>query len=247
MDAAVRLAPLPASFAGTRAAVHRVATHVLARRRHAVTQRFGLRAAPGGLATPAFGAGVEVVRLSRGGLVHERDGRSLVVPLAGATLGGLAEVVGVDLASDFSAGHDTPPLGDTAAPLGLDPAAMSALGDWYDLGAVVLDRALSALGPAAQPSVVQLWPEHFDLACDVAHGPGDDQRANLGCSPGDASSDEPYLYVGPYGPQRPGDHDYWNAPFGATLTRSTLAGESDPVAAAVAFLVAGVTLLRDAG
>jgi len=246
MDAAARLAPLPATFRATREAVHRVATHVLARRRHAATQRFGLRAAPGGLATPAFGEGVEVVRLTRGGLVHERDGRSRVIPLA-ATLGELAEAVGADLSAEFSAGHDTPPLGDTAAPLGLDPAALSALGDWYDLGAVVLDRAMGALGPAAQPSVVQLWPEHFDLACDVAHGPGDDQRANLGCSPGDAHSDDPYFYVSPFGPGRPGDGGYWNAPFGATLTRARLSGEADPVAVAVAFLVEGVTRLRDPG
>ena len=53
---------------------------------------------------------------------------------------------------------------------------------------------------------------------------GDDVRANLGASPGDAYEPEPYLYVGPWGPERPGDPGYWNAPFGAVLRRGELAG-----------------------
>ena len=45
-------------------------------------------------------------------------------------------------------------------------------------------------------------------------------QVNLGFSPGDAFSDDPYVYVGPWGPARPGDDGYWNAPFGAALSRS---------------------------
>ena len=48
--------------AAAREELHRLAAHVLARRRYAVTARFGLRPAPGGLATPPFGEG-EVIRV----------------------------------------------------------------------------------------------------------------------------------------------------------------------------------------
>jgi hypothetical protein len=52
-----------ATTAETRVALQQVAVHVLARRRHAMTGRFGLRPTPGGLGTPLFGEG-EVVRIS---------------------------------------------------------------------------------------------------------------------------------------------------------------------------------------
>jgi len=40
---------------------------------------------------------------------------------------------------------------------------------------------------------------------------------NYGCSPGDATFDDPYLYVAPHdGP--PVRNDFWNAPFGAAIT-----------------------------
>ena len=48
----------------TREVLHRVAAHVLGRRRYQVSGRFGLRASPGGFATPAFGDGPEVVRIA---------------------------------------------------------------------------------------------------------------------------------------------------------------------------------------
>ncbi len=236
---------LPPAFAATRETVHRVAAHVLSRRRHAVTGRIGLRATPGGLGTPAFGPGTEVVRVSGGTLLHERDGRTVVASLAAASLGDLVRLVGVDLDAEYFGGHDTPPVGDLRAPLGVDPAAVRALGAWFGFGAVVLDAAADALGAAADPSVAQLWPEHFDLAYDVAvGGPADGRRANVGASPGDTFSGEPYLYVGPFGAERPGDAAYWNAPFGAALGLSQLAHEAHPAVAAVAFLVRGVNLLR---
>jgi hypothetical protein len=87
---------------------------------------------------------------------------------------------------------------------------------------------------------VQLWPEHFDAGCDVAAGGG---RVNLGASPGDGFHSEPYLYVGPWGPERPGDATFWNAPFGAAFGHGELLDAGEPVAAAVAFLTKGVELL----
>ena len=172
-------------LANTRRELQRVATHVLARRRHAVTGRFGLRATPGGFGTPAFGPAdaVEVVRVDGADLVHEVGGDATVLPLDGATLGGLAEVIGVDLAAAFEAGHDTPPLGAVDVALSVDLDAARAIAEWFDFGWRALDAAVAS---ASKPSTIQLWPEHFDAGCSVAIGPGADHRCNLGASPGDA-------------------------------------------------------------
>ena len=109
----------------SRLALQQVAVHVLARRRHAVTGRFGLRPAPGGLTTPVFGDG-EVVRVTGATLVVERGGGVLAEPLT--TLGRAADLVGVDLAAPFSVGNDTPALADPDAPLALDGDRVLDLG-----------------------------------------------------------------------------------------------------------------------
>ena len=58
----------------------------------------------------------------------------------------------------------------------------------------------------------QIWPEHFDLACELGADAG--TRARYGASPGDAAIPQPYLYVGPWdaSPQRARLGAY---PFGA--------------------------------
>jgi hypothetical protein len=220
--------------AGAREALHQVAAHVLARRRFAATGRVGLRPAPGGLATPAFGDG-EVVRVSGGVLVVERAGGTRAEPLT--TLGRAAELVGVDLAEEFSAGPETPPLPDPGAPLGVDEAVTRSLGAWWGFGADVMDEVVATTRDVSGSSAAQLWPEHFDHACTlVVRG---EVQLNVGASPGDGFEPSPYLYVGPWGPDRPGDPAYWNAPFGAVLRRS----ETDGRAEALAFLRRGIDLV----
>jgi hypothetical protein len=216
--------PLPTEFAATRSTLHRVATHVVARRRHAVTGRFGLRASPGGFATPAFGDGPEVVRVSNGALVRETASSAEYAPLDGSTLRRLAALVDIDLGVEFSVGRDTPALGEVDEPLVLDAGSSAVLADWYASGWRALDAVAAMLPADSAPAVVQLWPEHFDAATNVGLGTAReptqdraDRRCNLGVSPGDAFSDEPYVYVGPWGDERPGDPTYWNAPFGAVL------------------------------
>jgi hypothetical protein len=231
-------------LARTRAGLQQVAVHVLARRRHAVTGRFGLRPAPGGFATPTFGDAGEVVRVSGTFLVVERDGGARVEELT--TLGRAADVVGVDLAADFSVGHESPPLADPDAPLAVDPAAAWLLGGWWTTGAGALDEAVARTPAVTGTTLAQLWPEHFDYACAVTLGDGDDApSANIGASPGDGYEPEPYVYVGPWAPDRPGDPDYWNAPFGAVLRRSELAGlaHDDRRARLVDFVRRGLGLL----
>jgi len=221
----------------TRDALHRIATHVVARARFDATGRFGLRATPGGFGTPLFGD--DVLRVAGSALVRERGGHASAMPLDGATLADLAAFAGVDLSAPFDAGEATPPIGDPHAPLAVDASEVARLADWWHFGWRVIDAAV-APGPDAM--VVQLWPEHFDAGTSVAVD--EHERCNLGASPGDAFSDEPYLYVGPWSDRRPGDATYWNAPFGATLTRADVDAAADPFAAGVEFLRRGVDLLR---
>jgi len=230
--------PLPSEFATTRDALRRVAAHVLARRRHAVTGRFGLRVAPGGFATPAFGDGPEVVRVARGALVRETASGAGYVGLPGATMRDLAVFAGVDLDAEFSVGRDTPEVGRVDEPLLVDPQSSAVLADWYAVGAQALDDVLERLPSGAEPAVVQLWPEHFDVGTHVGVGGG--ERCNLGVSPGDGYSNEPYAYVGPWGDARPGNAGYWNAPFGAVLRWSEVGAGPGAVGELSQFLLDGL-------
>jgi hypothetical protein len=239
------LAPLPPGFATTRDALHQVAVHVLARRRHALCGKFGLRAAPAGFATPAAGPDHEVLRTSRGWLLRERTGTTAsraALDLMTASLSDAAAFAEVALDEPFEAGHDTPPVGDRTSALAIDHTAAGALGAWYAFAWSVIDRVTSALPAAASPSVLQLWPEHFDAGCDVGVGEG---RTNVGASPGDGFHAEPYLYIGPWDDRRPGDEAYWNAPFGAVLPHAHLVG-ADAVTVAEEFLRRGLALLSPA-
>ena len=133
----------------------------------------------------------------------------------------------MDYAKDF----DVPDPGDLDAPLALDPAAADQLGAWYRFGFAVLGAMRDEAGGDA--SEIQLWPEHFDAAVDAPCGGG---RITFGASPGDATSDEPYLYVLPPGPVEPGGT--WNATgfTGAVLPLSAFVDAGDQRATALAFL-----------
>ena len=76
--------PVPPEYTATRLALHRVATHVLARARHDRSGRFGLRVLAGGFGTPPFGEDESVVRISGSWLVRERrvDGRPITAAMA---------------------------------------------------------------------------------------------------------------------------------------------------------------------
>jgi hypothetical protein len=240
---------LPHSYPVTRDAVQRIATHVVARARHQATGRFGLRVTPGGFGTPEFGDEPRRVRVSGATLIAESGGSGAASTwwssIDGATLAELAAVAGVDLTVALSVGHDTPPLGDIDAPITIDRASAEVIGRWFGIVAAALDRTVAALDAAAAPSMAQLWPEHFDVALDVAYdlsAPGE-RRVNLGGSTGDGFHEPPYLYVGPWTDSRPGDPTFWNAPFGAVLGWSEVMSTDDPVASATAFFDRGLTAL----
>jgi hypothetical protein len=228
--------------------LRRIATHVAARAQHAHTGRIGLRPSPGGFATTEHGPDSARLRVSDGLLVSEArtptGTQSRVVAIDGRSLAQLAEFAGVDLMTELSVGHDTPVLGDVDAPLSVDPGAARVIAEWLGLAAQTLDHVV-AQAPGASPTLAQLWPEHFDVALDLAFdasSPGE-RRVNLGGSPGDEFHASPYLYVGPWTPDRPGHPAYWNAPFGAVLGLDHVRSAADPVATAVGFFRTGLGLL----
>jgi hypothetical protein len=119
----------------------------------------------------------------------------------------------------------------------VDDAAARALGTWYAFGDSLLEE-LRAEADAARdtPSIVQLWPEHFDIAIEM----GDEQRAaraNYGFSPGDEGHPEPYAYVGPWAADR-ARGPLWNARgfAGAELSYSELLAAGDQRRTALQFL-----------
>jgi hypothetical protein len=197
----------------TRSDVRRLCAHVISRERFGRTGHIGLRWTGHGIGTDAY-------ELRLDGLHRVADGEHRPV----TTLADAAAFAGVDLAAPFSVGQDTPAVGDPAAPIALDPDELDALLDFFRKGWGVLESV-------ADGALITLWPEHFDAAFVWQ------DRANVGASPGDATSPEPYLYVGPWTSARPGPENAWNAPFGAVTAASA------PDAELVAFLRDRLALL----
>jgi len=119
---------------------------------------------------------------------------------------------------------------------GIDETAALALGAWYAFGDSLLEQLRQEASGDETPSIVQLWPEHFDIAIDM----GDESRnarANYGFSPGDEGHAEPYVYVGPWSAERAAG-PLWNAAGfpGAELSYAELLDAPDPALAALEFL-----------
>lgn len=248
----MNFATLPEAWPTERSTLQHIATHVLAQARRRHDGLFDLVPDVGGFATPAVGPGREVVRLAGGSLFVERavganlsslQATTVAMPIAGSTVGELCSFVGFTPDPAFSAGPDTPPLGDTDAVIALDAAASSVLGDWFLLGRRVIDAVVASL-PDPAATIGRLWPEHFDYGIDLAAAP--DVRCNLGAAAGDGFHEEPYLYVGPWDAGRPGPSEYWNAPFGAVLGFGDLDAATDPLGAATEFMLSGIGYLRAA-
>jgi hypothetical protein len=232
------MTPTENAGGATRTVLHRIAAHVLARRRFEVSGRFGLRASPGGFTTPAFGEGPETLRVAGAFLVVETGGANKCRAIPGATLRQLARFAGTDIDAPFACGDDTPALGDPDALLQLDLDQARRIADWFDLGWMALDAVLSPLSPEAEPATIQLWPEHLDAGTNVGLPNG--ERVNLGFSPGDGFEAQPYAYVGPWSAERRGDPSFWNAPFGAVLRAADVAATGAGLAACIEFLLQGI-------
>jgi hypothetical protein len=222
----VTLRPLPAEFATTRDALHRLAVYVISPTQRLHNGEIILRATPGGFSTFEFG-----------GRVIGVDGADLVVDGAHHPIGSLsaaARLAGTvpDVAQQDQ--FDVPPHGDLDELLAVDAAAARALGAWYAFATEVLDALRADAGPADDPSIVRIWPEHFDAAIDLGAAAAN-RRATYGASPGDRDHAEPYLYASPWSGRI--DPFFDDPAFeGAARTRGQLAAAADPCAAAIAFL-----------
>jgi hypothetical protein len=217
------LPELPPTFSTTVEALHAVAANVMSAAYFHATSHIGLRPTPRGFGTPVFGA-EERVRVDATALVHERAGQVRRHQLT--TLTAAAAFVGVPLGAPPVFNATTAIAPD--APLVVDRDGALAVADWYALAAALL-HDLRAAHETVSSTDLQIWPEHFDLACEL----GDESagnRANFGASPGDAGIPEPYLYVGPFDPARRvgalGTHG-----FGAALTYSELRSTGEAGAA----------------
>lgn len=226
------LTPPPPTLAATRTALHRLAAYVIAPTRYAVTERFGLRATPGGFGTPRFGDDRRI-RVEGTTLVDEVGSfarRSPITSLAAA-----AEHLGSTIDGETAAEHDTPELGDVDEDLAVDAAAAAWLADWFAMAFAALEQVRSDAA-SVDASIVQLWPGHFDPAIEEGD---DDHRASYGASPGDGAIAEPYLYVSVWWPDRLGlgDDPAWRAASftGRVLPVSAFPGDADPVAVAAEF------------
>ena len=233
----------PAALVHTRLALHSVAEHVLCPARHRVNGKIGLRFTRGGFGTPFFGAD-EQVRVEGSTLVHAAhapaDATLTELRTELTTVRAAADAVGIEAGAPGLFEPITPL--DLDRPLDLEPGAVAVFGWWFGLAAAVLAqlRADEPAAPDPPPSLVQLWPEHFDLACDLG-ATATGRRVNFGASPGDARNPEPYLYVGPWDlAGLPGATDpYWNEPFGASLPYSALRGPAGAYETALAFFRSG--------
>jgi hypothetical protein len=227
-----------------REALHRVGVHIVARARFEACGRFSLRVTPGGFGTPELGDSSRRVRVAGAMLCVETDRPGAPslrsTPIAGRSLRQLAAFADVGLDLPLDVGHGTPPLGDVEESIELSAGHVAELMRWYSAAAVALDTVVGLVGDDARPTLPRLWPEHFDVAIEVTAGA--ERRVNLGASPGDSFCPEPYAYVGPWTPDRPGEPDFWNAPFGAFRPASELIG--DPAAELTDFWFQGFSRLR---
>ncbi len=233
----------------TRRAWHAVAEHVVAPARHAVTGKIGLRFSRHGFGTPFFSpsGGREPgddrqVRVEGVNLVTDANKTRWAIL---ANLGAAANLVRIEPGAPTDVYTPTTPC-DPDEPLRLDARSTELLAAWFGFGASVLEQLRAESGPDVDPSRVQLWPEHFDLAVDV----GDEargRRGTFGASPGDDAHPAPYLYVTQWTPDGDVAADpFWNdrSFAGASLGYEELLPADDQREAALTFLRRGRDLLR---
>lgn len=181
----------------TRTSLHGVAEALLAGPQFERSGTIRLRVLQGGFATVA-----EPMLRVAGDQVVSADGHR--VPLSGS-FAAVAEAIGVPFTKPDIYGDHSPMTEDDDVEV--DGMAAARIAAWFERGRQALTTVARAQAPV-------LWPEHFDLAVTV-------DEVNLGVSPGDGFSSEPYAYVGPWDfdpdAEPYSDSPFWSAPFGAVL------------------------------
>jgi hypothetical protein len=234
LGAYARLGPPPPNYAATRDALHTLAEHVVSPTMQRANGDIALRFSRGGFATKFFGNDVSL--RVEGDLLHmqvaDRVQSQEITSLAEA-----AGFVGFDLTRFDAAAAEEP--------LAVDAAAGRYLGDVYGFAFSVLEE-LRSRSRELEPSLANLWPEHFDVVVELGsdhHG----LRAACGISPGDAAHPEPYAYVAPWTARPTGE--LWNADgfAGAQLTLAELQRADDQRAATLEFFAQRLAALVASG
>jgi hypothetical protein len=217
------LDPVPPTLGPTREALQRLAERVISPARQRDNGKIGLRWTLGGFGTPFFGADAQI-RVDGDELVIDTASGQRRQPLT--TIRDAAAAIGFDLVGSDERADD--------APLEVDVAAASFIGDWFGFVTSVLEQLRAEAPPEWEPSRVQLWPEHFDVAVELGNEQTE-RRAGLGGSPCDESHPEPYLYVMPWTARPFGE--LWQARGfpGAELPYAELLAAPDQRAAALEF------------
>lgn len=187
----------------TRRSLHAVAEYVLAGPQYARSQDIKLRidgAAFATVAPPDLRVEADAIVTPDARLTMQRTARMAAIA---------AGVEPRDLRDVYATG---PELG-VDDPLLVDLEAAAQILQAFARG----DEAMRRFAPNAEPV---LWPEHFDVGISVG-------EVNYGISPGDASTAEPYAYVGPW---RRRTGAFWNADFGACRLMRELPAVDDVVA-----------------
>lgn len=225
------------AYVTSRTSWHMLAEHVVSKARWTETGKIGLRAVHGGFGTPHFGDDRQVF-VKSSGVHHVQHGEEISTGFStlrdAATLlnvapGAPSEVFTASTACDLD------------QLLVVDAVSMQRLSEWFTFADNVL-QTLRNEHANDNPSLVQLWPEHFDVAVDFANA-ANTTRANYGASPGDAAIPEPYIYVGPWDMTDKTDDPFWNQPWGTALTYSALCAAPDATVAALSFYAHGATRL----
>src|SRR3954463_2036025 len=194
----------PQVLAETRESWPRGAEHVLAAGQFAAEGTIRLRPRRGGIVTARGVAGRHLAVLGDELVVLEPDGHQRSTPLT--PIGEAAAFA--EVAPGLRGTYRPATPADPDAPLVVDREAARRVGrrggaggagaarrlaDWYALGDAALRRFTEDVGHPQEPV---LWPEHLDLGITL-------DEVNYGCSPGDVTVPDPYLYVSPHaGPPR---------------------------------------------
>jgi hypothetical protein len=227
-----QLEPVPPTLGVTREALHRVAERVISPVRRRANGKIGLRWTLGGFGTPFFGADAQI-RVDGAQLVIDAGGEERRQPLA--TIRDAAAGIGFDLEGADEAALD--------APLEIDATASRFVGEWFGFATSVLEQLRAEAPEEWEPSRVQLWPEHFDVAVELGSEEAE-QRAGVGGSPGDEAHAEPYLYVAPWTARPFGE--MWKAKGfpGAEMSYAELLAAPDQRGAALEFFRTRLTALN---
>jgi hypothetical protein len=217
------LEQVPSGLAVTRGSLHRLAERVISPVRQRANGKIGLRWTLGGFGTPFFGADAQI-RVDGAELVIDARREERRHPLT--AIRDAAAAIGFDLegADELQA----------AAPLEIDAVASRFVGDWFGFVTSVLEQLRAEAPPEWEPSRVQLWPEHFDVAVELGNEQAD-RRAGCGGSPGDEGHAEPYLYVAPWTARPDGELRQASAFPGAELSYAELLAAPDQRGAALEF------------